>query len=477
MGKRIYVLITCFSLAGLAVWGCSDVKNSTETKNAILKKDLLVAAEDSIPGVPSIVLSSDYWIDRVPNPDSALMTQKEIEQFNEENPVKGKFLLDVLKLPSSADGITIRKYLSGNADFINKASFYITGDIPLEQSERSKIAALTDTAGIPDTIDLKFAVMLAPTMGRSWPTFITLMEKPGDNEFDQNVVSEIDMGVPVAVLHTSADGLWAFIQTSMFLCWVPSNTIAIGDMKTIKQFIEAPSPLVALSERVVVYCSPEYRAAIGYLQMGKSLPIKTAGSEFYEVMVPGRGENGMLEIQAGYIKRNADISVGYLPYTYRNFYRQCFRLLGSRYGWGGMNGDRDCSRFLINVFDCFDIHLPRNSASQAKASKAVVPLEGLDRQTRLDFIKTLPWGICLFRMPGHIMIYLGEFENKPYAIHDFWAWFTPSGDGYEIVHRAARVAVTDLMLGEGSQRGAYIDRLTQITIIGNFDVKYPGNNQ
>ena len=72
------------------------------------------------------------------------------------------------------------------------------------------------------------------------------------------------------------------------------------------------------------------------------------------------------------------------------------------------------------------------------------------------------------------MIYLGEFEGKPYAIHDFWAWFTPSGDGNEIIHRAARVAVTDLMLGEGSQRGAYIDRLTQITIIGNYDVKYPG---
>ena len=397
MINRFYFLFICFCIAGFAGGGCSDVKNNIETKNAKVKKDMLIAAEDSIPGVPAIVLSADYWINQVPNPDAILMTQEEINQFNDENPVKDKFLIDVLKLPSSADGVTIRKYLSGNTDFINKASLFITGDIPLEQSERTRIAALTDTAGVPDTIDLKFAVMLAPTMGRSWPTFITLMEKPGDNEFDQNVVSEIDMGVPVAVLHTSTDGLWAFIQTSMFLCWVPSNTLAIGDMKTIKQFIEAPSPIVALSERVIVYASPEYRVALGYLQMGKSLPIKTAGSEFYEVLVPGRGANGMLEIHAGYIKRNSDISVGYLPYNYRNLYKQCFRLLGSRYGWGGMNGDRDCSRFLINVFDCFDIRLPRNSASQAKSSKAVVSLEGLDRPNTVRSYKNPSMGNLSFQ--------------------------------------------------------------------------------
>ena len=42
-----------------------------------------------------------------------------------------------------------------------------------------------------------------------------------------------------------------------------------------------------------------------------------------------------------------------------------------------------------------------------------------------------------------------------------------------IVHRAARVAVTDLMLGEGSVRESFLDRLTYITILGNYEIQNP----
>ena len=55
-----------------------------------------------------------------------------------------------------------------------------------------------------------------------------------------------------------------------------------------------------------------------------------------------------------------------------------------------------------------------------------------------------------------------------YVIASIWAWRTPSGSGLDITHRAARVTIYDLLLGEGSERGAFIDRLTHVSILGNY---------
>jgi hypothetical protein len=136
-----------------------------------------------------------------------------------------------------------------------------------------------------------------------------------------------------------------------------------------------------------------------------------------------------------------------------------------------MYEERDCSGYIMDVFRCFNIQLPRNSTNQVLASKAIISVEKMDRETRLGTLKSLPGGISLLQMPGHIMVYLGEIDGIPYAISDFWAWRSPSVNGPDITHRVARVAVTGLMLGEGSERGSFIDRLTNISILGNYEIK------
>jgi hypothetical protein len=136
-----------------------------------------------------------------------------------------------------------------------------------------------------------------------------------------------------------------------------------------------------------------------------------------------------------------------------------------------MYDNRDCSGYVRDIFRCFDIRLPRNSARQGQASRWAVSLNGMDRVARLEALKTAPAGITLLQMPGHIMIYLGESGGKAYAIHNFWSW-RESREGTDITHRAARVAVTDLSLGEGSSRGAFIDRLANLAVLG-----FGGGNQ
>ncbi|MFC1541002.1 SH3 domain-containing protein [Candidatus Latescibacterota bacterium] len=429
---------------------------------------LLVPAEGPIPGVPSEANFADFWIRKHQDPDGLILSSEEIEAFNSENPENGNSIVDISEMPEKIEGANIKKYLTDYAKYLNEADFLVTGKIPLEKAECERIIALMDTAGVADVITLKFGLLLSSTMGKEWPTEIPLMTEENDNEFDYGVTTALDTATPVALLHTSKDGRWSFVKSPWSLTWVPSSTIAFGDIETVKEFVQCEHLLVSVGDRISVYYSPEEKTAMSSIRMGSYLPLRTVGNDFCEVLVPGRTKNGILTANVGYVRHSSDVSIGYLPFTARNVYRQCFTLFGRRYGWGGMYGDRDCSQYVMDVFRCFNIRLPRNTPGQAKASKAVFTFDNMETDTRIDLINKLPQGISLLRMQGHIMIYLGDIDGVPYAISDSWAWREPSESGQDIAHRIARVVVTDLMLGKGSEKGSFLDRLTDIAILGNY---------
>lgn len=458
----------------MVMTGCAGVKQQA---TEIYSGPLLVPAESPIPGIPSEVEFADYWIRKTPAPDALIMTPEQIDDLNNRNPFRGTLVIDVPSMPNQSKGKKIRDYLAANARYLISAKLYITGDIPLEMAERDRIVALMDTSGVPEIIDIHYGIMLQRTSGKLWPTNIPVMRTPGENEFDGGMVSTLDFGDPVALLHTSRDFLWCYVQSENFGCWIPSESVAFGDIRTVRELTDKSSPLVAAGGRVTVYGSPQDGPAIGYLNMGGYLPIRSAGSHFCEVLVPGRGKNNELVEKCGYVRRSSDVSIGFLPYTARKIYQQCFLLYGARYGWGGMYDTRDCSSYIRDIFRCFNIRLPRNSASQARAATRVIPVEAMDRAARLTALRSVPGGITLLQMPGHIMIYLGEAGGKPYAIHDFWSWREGKGNNIDVSHRTARVAVTDLVLGEGSTKGAFIDRMANIAVIGPGERRQARGNE
>jgi hypothetical protein len=69
------------------------------------------------------------------------------------------------------------------------------------------------------------------------------------------------------------------------------------------------------------------------------------------------------------------------------------------------------------LFKYFGIIIPRNSSQQIKLSANIVNLSGLSLTEKLDTITDLPMGSILY-MPGHVMMYLGEYNGIPYIIHN-----------------------------------------------------------
>ena len=467
-------LLTIVFLNIFLLYGCSFIEQLGIREPQVKPYDgptLISVPEDSIPGVPDKVKYADFWIREAKNPDDIMMTLDQIEAFNANNPLKDTYIIDVLGLPEKSSGENVRHNISSDARYILKRDYYITGDIPLEPKDRQRIVALMDTAAVPGTIHLKYGLMLRREVGKIWPTTIPLMGRPNGNEFDMGMVSALDMGEPVALLHTSRDGRWSYVQHSLFTAWIPSDAASFGDIETARMLTKREDIIVATGHRVTVYGSPGSGAAIGSIQMGSYLRLDAVGTDYCAVLVPGRGKNGELVTGKGFVRRDSNISFGFLPFTLRNVYRQSFLLYGRRYGWGGMFEERDCSRYALDVFRSFGFRLPRNSSRLAEASTAVMSLENMSRETKLETLKNSPGGISLVRLPGHIMLYLGMSDSVPYFIHDFWAWNEPVTEEQDITYRAARIDVTDIMLGEGSKRGSLLDRITHIAIIGNYVIE------
>lgn len=157
----------------------------------------------------------------------------------------------------------------------------------------------------------------------------------------------------------------------------------------------------------------------------------------------------------------------YPALTRRAFLTEAFSHLGEPYGWGGQNGGRDCSRFLLDVFAHFGLELPRNSAIQAQSGPFVTNVESMSNDDKALYIQAANReGIVLLQFPGHIMLYLGETEDGvPMVLHSFSEYLTPcEGTELETVNRVDRVDVSDLTLGENSSRTDFLSRITSVTM-------------
>ncbi len=156
------------------------------------------------------------------------------------------------------------------------------------------------------------------------------------------------------------------------------------------------------------------------------------------------------------------------PLTRRALLTTAFSFLGSPYGFGDANGGRDCSRLQMDVFESFDLALPRHSGWQAQAGLFNLDLHGMSPQEKLAALDAVaPHAAVLLGLPGHIMLYLGKNEaGTPMALHALGEYARPCSGGGETVVDVQRTVVSDLQLGAGSSRGSLLERLTALVVLG-----------
>ncbi|KIG13002.1 putative lipoprotein [Enhygromyxa salina] len=287
------------------------------------------------------------------------------------------------------------------------------------------------------------------------PSTEGLYTQPVDLDFDRNRCASLHPGELVRALRRTPDDAWLYVDAGHSVGWVEHGAAALGP---------ALEPAAARAQLGLEPPAPRAWMTNDFenLRAGSSFALLTRDDDRSTLSVPGL--DGAIERE---LPIEAPLSTTALPFTQRAVFEQAFALLEQPYGWGGREGQRDCSRYLYDLFAQFDLRLARNSGVQAQLGTRSVDLSSLDEASKRAKIHAAAReGVVLLYMPGHIMLYLGEDGGIDYGISALSEYLVPCPGGPDTVHRLDQVAVTTLELGRGTERTAFIERISRMAVFG-----------
>ncbi len=406
----------------------------------------------------------DYWLPRV-DADAVIMTREDIASHTNalSSPADDGRPIGQGDPLAPVDPALLETELRDRLDFMKgriESGMYLTSTGTRLSPEEASAFDPRDVPALLNGGRGEWVVALQKVKMRCGPRAEGLYTAALDLAFDRNNCSTVREQEAIQILASWNDTLW-LARTGYAMGWV-EKTAAISSAlpdAMIDAFASAPrvrveSPTTLTAEDVSI-----------------TVPADT-------LLVPTPdGTRAFFASPEGVFASSALTTVPTVrDLTRREVFTRAFALLDTPYGWGGQDGGRDCSRFLLDIFSTFDLPLPRHSARQAMAGTFVVPVEDIEdpeeKQRIID--AAADKGVVFLHFPGHIMLYLGQSEEgTPMAIHAFSEYVTPCPEveqdedaPTETINRVDKVTVSDLSLGAGSSRGSFVERVTKIVVLG-----------
>lgn len=422
-----------------------------------------------IPGTKVHMLESEYWINKIAEPDKVIMESEKINEFNECTIKKVKSMCNIREYKEKISKTELVNIISNYK--IPKNIRYNTQGIEVKAKFYDEIIKNINIATIGDNNEVNFGVAIKSTRVRSFPTSEGNFKSVDDMEFDRFQETECDALQPVAILHVSLDTKWFFIQMYNYNGWVMAENIAVGKTKNeVFNYLDTEHFLIVTGNRVTTqFNHNDSRVSRQDFYMGARLPLETefvdkvgnqSAGRNYIVKLPVRDGDGKLEIRNGVIAFVEDINFGYLPYTRRNILGQAFKLQGDRYDWGNKNNGRDCSSFLMKVYMTFGIILPRNVDEQKGGEGLHYEFnENSSITDRNKVFENVAPGAGIFK-DDHVMMYIGVENGEHFMIHDFHRYGVQENNIVKAID-VNEIAVTSTMLTT-TDGEKYIQKFTSL---------------
>ena len=441
---------------------CTMVLSGIFISSSFSQESKPMHAPNTLPGVEPEMLTPDYWAALQKDADVVIMSPEEIERFNEKvgkkhvvfrdyygkgDPLEENFitstanglvmnLLQPLELPDKIPGDSLRVRLARNSELLyspmplyGSPDFYDWSNAIYDKRMKDEIVEKMNMNAIPSVIMPRFGIVVNHALVRQYPTPV-----PGYHDtrsrLDRFQLTDLCIGNPVAVLHESMDGDYLFVECPLARGWIVAIDIAIADRNTIRSLVEDEDFLMAAAHRVPVYGDPGYKNFTRYFYFSATMPLISHDSNGYKVKMPCRKSDGSPGVDTGYIKPDADVHIGYLPYTKRNVLTQIFKLLNTPYGWHGQDNKRDCAGTMRVLLRCFGIKVGKNPAFILSASDHQFRMDpGLSTEEKMAEAVKLEPAITMAGNSGHIVLFLGKARNgKLYYVHQVgWGYKDETG--------------------------------------------------
>ncbi len=320
------------------------------------------------------------------------------------------------------------------------------------------------------------AVVVRDSDVRAVPTNKPFYLSPKGYPFDRYQNSLIFQGTPVLVTHFNTDKTYAHIQSSFVYGWIKVSDLAYMRDKDIELLTHLKDYVMPIKDKIPLYT--DYggfytNARVGELfaliPQSQNTPQKPQKKELkaYGFL---RDAKGYADLQS-VILDEKDFFVFPKAFNSENMAYFIDTMLGQKYGWGGLLGNRDCSAFTRDSFANFGILLPRNSYAQSRYANNYVDLSSMKAKEKEDYIlkNATPFGTLIY-LKGHIMLYLGAYNHQAIVAHSIWSVQTQK-HFKTLSHKIGGVVITSLWLAE-EHNGAFSKKKLLIDrVLGMSDLK------
>jgi cell wall-associated NlpC family hydrolase len=429
----------------------------------------------ALTGISDKMLDAGFWVSLAPNAHALLALPETIRQMNVAIVEGAPSVVSLALYPEVLE----REALIARIESVSVRPQAPRFDFSGRELTESEWAGLFDSLAreaVPGRVAVQWGVAVRRSPMRSFPTDLEVYKQPGEYDLERFMETTVYPGEPLALLWNSRDGEWLLAQMYNYLGWIRRRDVAVASgREALGPFLGNGVPLVVTGRQVTSAWSPG-RPDISelLLDMGAHLPLladaalppDVAGQSIvgnHVVLAPRRGGgSGALFVESVLLSRGADVSVGPLPFARSLILRQAFKLLGERYGWGGMYHARDCSSLIMDVFRCFGLRLPRNAGQQANlpVGRSIEFPASATLTERQELLGRVPAGAALF-LEGHVMLYLGRLGGEFYALHDLYEYYevSPQNEGTLRRYPANQVMVTPLSIRR-SNGATFLESLT-----------------
>jgi cell wall-associated NlpC family hydrolase len=239
------------------------------------------------------------------------------------------------------------------------------------------------------------------------------------------------IGLPIKLLAYSKNKEWALVKTNFVeFRWIKTKDIALITDQQITNYLNNDLGVVTKDNATILDDKQQH---LENLKLGTILPITKNG----EIIISYKNNN---QLDFMHINAKDNFIQKPLEFNIDNISHILDELIDKPYGWGNLNGNRDCSALTKDFFAAFGHFLLRNSSQQAESGGEIQNIESMSSHEKFDYITTnaKPFATLLYQ-PGHIVIYAGHDKNNLYLFHAAWGIKTIYNDveGRNILGKSA----------------------------------------
>jgi len=424
-------------------------------------------APDVLPGTLPEMRTASYWVARMDYPDEVLLSTVEILRRNEQYhkkiaddgffaniPDEKKSKLEhyfpgiALRVPDlrsvspEALADTVRYHIGIEIDYIRSGDYGNSNNVRYAEWEIDDLVKEMALDRLGNRTVLRDAIAVSNTHLKNAPAFfpemIGFLNRDGRPRLDLWDISILKIGKPVEVLHVSRSGEFVFVLCEIGFGWVRSEDVAFAGRRYIDEFINADNFIVCTGDRIQFYSDESCAYSSGWLRMGDRIPLVKKGDRRL-IKVPVRKTDASFATETAWLPDDADVSIGYLPYTRRNIVVTALKLLDNPYDFTGTFFGRQHETTYRDIFSCFGFDLPYHGGlftHYGNNNTVLDPAVGRSEQYRtiLGFEPFVTVMITLQDRGGHAQLLLGEHDGVPVVFDQHGYGYTDE-NGKELIIR------------------------------------------